>query len=220
MKKYFSFIFIFFSLTLLIGCGNKKIDIDNNIEQQNSNFNEENIKIDDVENENIAEKLLVEKYEEVVHLSGKIECDENEVKWFESDGTSGYKINNIEVVEELYSENMFKQITEGLNQSDVGFSIRTIDGVFYRLNEGRGSNPYHDSSKLVLNEYDDEKIIADVISTYTVYETTKEYINLIWNNPIEVIELNSGDFQVKAKDTFSLVNENGVWKINEFTYTE
>ena len=115
---------------------------------------------------------------------------------------------------------MFKQITEGLNQSDVGFSIRTIDGVFYRLNEGRGSNPYHDSTKLVLNEYDDEKIIADAISTYTVYETTKEYINLIWNNPIEVIELNSGDFQVKAKDTFSLVNENGVWKINEFTYTE
>ena len=63
MKKYFSFISIFLSLMLLIGCGNKKIDIENNTEQQNGGFEENSIQIDDdIEKENITEELLVEKY--------------------------------------------------------------------------------------------------------------------------------------------------------------
>lgn len=72
MKKIFSFIFIFFSLVLLIGCGNKKIHIENNTEQQNDGF-EESIKIDYFDDEENTKQQDVDLNQDIL--------DENETEY-------------------------------------------------------------------------------------------------------------------------------------------
>lgn len=114
-------------------------------------------------------------------------------------GASQYvKITNQDALEDIQLVLINNAFQKYMDYS----SIEERDGIFYKLDTGRGSNPaYIGNDRLTINKIEDEKITYMVTVDYTKYD----------DRGFETDEIETEDYD------FIVVKDNGDWKVTEFT---
>lgn len=120
---------------------------------------------------------------------------ENKIQF---NGNEYLKINNINDIKSIYSTNGFQKYTSSTE-------IIQKDGVYYKSNADRGSNIYYMNNSLTLTNKTSAKI--EFISQ------EKYYIN---DEDRESNNTNTTQY-ITQDNKFTIVKENGVWKVEEFT---
>ena len=135
---------------------------------------------------------------------------------------TGYLITNMdEIKKDLSAEKFEKYIGKISDEADNFNYIREIEGNYYRLDADRDSDSTYITTRLVPVCDEGNKYVLNAVSYYlTEYgqqTLTADDEKLILEKPFEYLNkfYNEGKYE-KRVDEFTVIKENGDWKIDKF----
>lgn len=179
-----------------------ELNENNNIAVNNINANDtkkDNTKTNTMK-ESEALEIGEEKYIEAQELYlGGVEFDETTN--IEEEGIIYSKVTNSDKIKKVFSKNGLVQY---LAKNEF---VKKFNGEYYRINADRGGDMYYIDNQLKVVSIDENKIVFNSIERY-------------FDESTDFSTLNDNSEDIKTNDiinSFILVKEEGVWKVEEYT---
>lgn len=131
------------------------------------------------------------------------------------------RINNISDAKEVFTDLKFdKYVGRIEDTSDNMNSIIEESGEFYRLAADRGADTSYIKTNLIPKSIEENKIIFNAVSYYLsengMKNISQEKFNLMLSSPDEFLKTSYLIDITIQKDEFTIVKEDGTWKVDEY----